>query len=63
MPGFVYTFTTAGFLSAGFINGQFTFDAAIRPVDFALGANYTGDYSIMIYLLPILFVVGLLRNK
>jgi hypothetical protein len=60
--GFIYRFTSAGFLAIGIKNGSFDFAYKLQPIDFTIATNLGNDTVYMVYILPIVFLVLLMRN-
>lgn len=59
----IYKFTAAGFLAFGLKNGSLTFFHTVQPIDFVVSTNHTSDQMYMIYVLPVFFLIALMRIK
>jgi hypothetical protein len=63
ISGTLYKFTAAGFIALGIKNGAFTWGIAGQPIDFALTTVPGNNFSIIIYVLPIILLYGLTKVK
>lgn len=61
--GTMYKFSAAGFIKFGLKDGGFTWGIGLQPIDFAITSVPGNDFSIIIYLVPIILLWGLLRIK
>jgi hypothetical protein len=59
----IYKFTAAGFFALGFKNGSFAFNYTVQPIDFIVSTNHTPNQMYMIYILPVIFLILLMRIK
>lgn len=57
----IYKFTTAGFLSIGIKNNNFSFIYKLQPIDFTISTNYSGETVYMVYLVPLVFFILLIK--
>lgn len=60
---YIYKFTSAGFLSLGYKNGEFAFQFKLKPIDFAISTNFGNESVYMLYLIPVLFLILLIKSK
>ncbi len=61
--GTLYKFTAAGFIALGIKNGSFTWGISAQPIDFAITSIQNTSFSLIVYLVPLLILIGLLRVK
>jgi hypothetical protein len=61
--GIMFKFTSSGFLSVGIKNGSFSFSHTLQPVDFCILSNYGSERIYMVYIIPIVFLLVLIKNK
>lgn len=59
----IYKFTAAGFLALGIKNGKFALNYNVQPIDFIVNTNHSADQMYMLYVLPVVFLVLLIRIK
>jgi hypothetical protein len=59
----IYKFTAAGFLAIGVKNGSFSFLKSFQPIDFIISSNPGADQLYMIYLVPLILLIALIRIK
>ncbi len=63
IPGMIYKFTSAGFISLGLKQGSFAFDLSLEPIHFEITSNVLNEQVYAIYLLPAIILYGLIKMK
>ena len=63
ISGTLYKFTAGAFIALGIKNGEFTYGIGAQVVDFAITAVPGNDFSVIIYIVPIILLWGLMRIK
>lgn len=63
MPAYIYKFSAAAFLAVGIKNGQFNYVGSVRPIDYAISMNPTNDVVYMVYIIPIIILLALIKSK
>lgn len=63
LPDYIYKFTSSGFLAIGIKDNRLSYIAALKPIDYTIGINYSSSPMIMVYLAPLLILWGLYRIR
>ncbi len=63
ITGTLYRFSAAAFIAIGIKNGVFTYGIAARPIAFAMTTVPGNDFTIIIYIVPIILLWLLLKIK
>jgi hypothetical protein len=61
--GVIYKFTSAGYISIGISNNEFAYRAALQPIDFSILTNSGTERIYMVYLIPVILLIGLIKSK
>lgn len=63
IPGMLYKFTSAGFISLGFKQGNFALDLSFQPIHFDITSNTLNQQVYAVYIIPIIILFGLIKMK
>ncbi len=63
ITGTLYRFSAAAFIAVGIKDGGFTWGIAARPIAFAMATVPGNEFSFIIYIIPIILLVLLLKIK
>ncbi|QQS50634.1 MAG: hypothetical protein IPM71_13750 [Bacteroidota bacterium] len=63
ISGTLYKFSAGAFISFGYANGGLIKHFSLMPIDFALASGTDNSFSLVIYLVPLLILIALIKIK
>ena len=63
LPSYIYKFSAASFLIVGIKNGHFNWVASSQPINYTIAMNYSDDIVVMVYIVPIIILLALIKSK